>query len=125
MRLWMSVGFAAGVAQAEVDQLFGQRVEIERHADGSRRAAGRHGRRQQVERELVAGGHDDGPLDVVLQLADVAGPVVLLQGGEGPRVDVGHVAVVLLIVEIEKMGDQFGDVLAAIAERRQVNAARR
>ena len=76
---------------------------------------------QQVERELVAGGHHDGPLDVILQLADVARPVVLLQRRQRPRVDVGHVAVVLFIVEVEEMSDQFGDVLAAIAQRRQVD----
>ena len=50
MRLCMSLGFVAGLAQAEVDQFFGQRVEIERRrpivrgvpAGGDdRRAAGR------------------------------------------------------------------------------------
>ena len=73
------------------------------------------------QRQLVARRHDDGPLDVVLQLADVARPLVLLQRGERPRLDVGHVAVVLLIVQVEKMSDQFRDVLAALAQRRQVD----
>ena len=121
MRLWMSSASVAGVAQAQVDQFFGERVEIERDADRPRRAAGGDCGGKQVERQLIAGGHDDGPLDVVLQFANVAGPLVLLQGGQGPRVDVGHVAVVLFIVDVEEMSDQFRDVLAAIAQRRQVD----
>ena len=114
------VGFVAGVAQAQVDQLFGEGVEIERYADRPRRAAGGDCGGEQVERQLIAGGHDDGPLDVVLQFANVAGPLVLLQGGQGPWIDVGHVAVVLFIVDVEEMSDQFRDILAAISQRRQV-----
>ena len=64
-----------------------------------------HDRGQQLDGELVARRHHHGALDVVLQLADVPGPLILLQGGQSPRVNVGHVAVVLLIVQIQKMSD--------------------
>ena len=104
-------------------QLLGQRVEIDvvagRSSRGCRPERDRLG--QQVERQLVAGGHHDGPLDVVLQLADVARPVVFLQRRQRPRLDVGHVAVVLLVVEVEEVRDQLGDVLAPLAQRRQVD----
>ncbi len=120
MRLWMSTASLAGFVDAEMHQFFGQGVEIERDADRPRRAAGRDCGWEQVEGQLVAGGHDDGPLDVVLQFANVAGPLVLLQRREGSRVNVGHVAVVLFIVYVEEMSDQLRDVLAAISQRRQV-----
>ena len=56
-------------------------------SDGAADAAAacrRHGLGQQIEGQLVAGGQDHGPLDVVLQLADVARPVVVVQGLASP-----------------------------------------
>jgi hypothetical protein len=74
---------------------------------------------QEPNRQLVAVGHGDGPLAIVLQFADVAGPVIILQGGDRFGLDVDHVLVVLLAVLIEKEGDERRNVLASQPQRRQ------
>ena len=71
---------------------------------------------QQVAGQLVAGGQHHGPLDVVLQLADVARPLVAAEHLHGLGLHVRHVAEVLLVVDPQEVPDQQRDVLAALAQ---------
>ena len=57
----------------------------------------------------------------VLQLPDVAGPVVALEHGQGLRGDAAHLLAELLAELLEEVGDEQRDVLAALAQRRQVD----
>src|SRR4051794_11504450 len=58
----------------EVHELFGERIKIERDADRPWRTTRRHGGRKQLKCQLIARGHNDGTLDIILQFADVAWP---------------------------------------------------
>ena len=70
-------------------------------------------------RARLAREHDES-LDEVLKLADVAGPVVLLQGFEERGFEFGRRADVLLGgLRCEVRGED-GDVFAPLAQRRQV-----
>ncbi len=78
-------------------------------------------RRQQFRRQRAAVGQHHGPLHVVLQLAHVARPIVLLQ-------DLGHrwrqlrrIAAMLLAVPFQEEPRQRRDVLAPLAQRRQLD----
>jgi hypothetical protein len=71
--------------------------------------------------DLVAVAQDDGPLDGVLQLADVAGPGVAGQLGAGGVAEAGDLGVVLLDEAAQEvLGEQQG-VAAAQAQRRQLD----
>ena len=76
---------------------------------------------QQVAGQLVAGGQHHRPLHVVLQLADVARPVVVAQKLHGLGLDMGHVAEVLLVVDAEEEAHQLRNVLAALAQGGQID----
>ena len=67
---------------------------------------------------LDLGVEDHDALDQVAQLADVAGPVVLLEGGEGVFVHFYAGTAVLLAELEEELLDQQGDVFLAVAQRR-------
>ena len=64
---------------------------------------------------------DHGAFDVVLQLADVPGPVVFAQQAHGLAVDGFDLAAVLVAVTLEEEGDELRDVVAALAEGGQIN----
>ena len=78
-------------------------------------------RRQVLDQQFRAVAEDDGPLDVILQLADVARPVVLAEEPHRLGVDPADLAAVLLGVSFEEELDQDRDVLATLAERGQVD----
>src|SRR5438128_4683489 len=67
-----------------------------------------------------AGRHDDGPVDLVLQLADVAGPLVLDDGLQGLGAE-AHLALEGLRIAPEEGIGEEDHVLTALAERRQVD----
>src|ERR1017187_1690002 len=68
--------------------------------------------------ESGAGGDDDGALDEVLQLADVAGPVVALERVHGGGGDGGDFAVHAAGILLHEVAHQQRDVFAALAQRR-------
>ncbi len=78
--------------------------------------------RQVVERDGRSVGQHDGPLEHVLELADVAGPVVGHQGLDRLRVDVGDQLAGPLRVEVQEVDRQLEDVLRALAQGRHVQA---
>ena len=115
-------GAGAGRFHALLDQLRGERLHVGAAAAADPpRLAAQHGLGQQVAGQLVAGGQHHRPLDVVLQFAHVARPGVILQRLHRGRRHVGHVAVVLLVVDLQEMADQRGNVFAPLAQRRQID----
>ena len=87
----------------------------------SRRRPGcRSSVRQVVERDRRAVGQDDGPLEHVLQLADVARPVVGDQGLDRLGVEVRDQLADPLRVEVQEVDRQLEDVLPALAQGRSV-----
>jgi hypothetical protein len=60
-------------------------------------------------------------LDQVLQLADVAGKAVVKQRLDRALAEAGHVALVALAVVVQEVAHQQRDVVAALAQRRQVD----
>jgi hypothetical protein len=68
----------------------------------------------------VGGGEGRGALQRVAQLADVAGPVVGVEARARFRREVERGAVEALAEEREEVFDEGGDVVAAVAERRDV-----
>ena len=82
-------------------------------------------RREVLDGQLGAVAQDDRPLDVVLQLADVARPVVVAQQPHRVGVDPAHLAAVLLGVALQEELDQERDVVAALAQRRAGRSGRR
>ena len=116
------VGVGAGGADALADQLGGQRGEVAAAgADRPGRATPRSCGGRCSTRQLGAVAQDHRPLDVVLQLADVARPVVLAQQPHRLGVDPADLAAVLLGVALQEELDQRRDVLAALAQGRQVD----
>lgn len=71
--------------------------------------------------DLLAADGDDEALDEVLELADVAGPGVLLEGGEGGVVDALDGEVVGDAVGAEEVLAEERDVAGALAERGEVD----
>ena len=69
-----------------------------------------------------AGAQHDRALDHVLELADVARPVVVHQQVERVRRHLEHSAAVLLAVLLEEVLDEQRNVLAPLAQRRQLDA---
>ena len=65
--------------------------------------------------------HDHGPFNGVLQFADVARPVVIFQVLKGGGLNGDSGFVVFLTVRFEKPGDEQGNVLEAVAQRREVD----
>src|SRR5262249_39122051 len=59
----------------------------------------------------------DGPLDDVLQLPNVARPVVTLQQGERVVVNLGDASAAALRIELEKVQRKLNDVFAARPQR--------
>ena len=75
-------------------------------------------RRQVVERHRRPIGQDDGPLQDVFQLADVARPVVSHQGLDRLGVEVRDQLAGPLRVEVQEVDGQLENVLAALAQGR-------
>ena len=99
------VGGRAGGADALADQLDGQGAEVGAAAAMADRPGGRLAaelRRQVLDESARARAQDHRPLDVVLQLADVARPVVLAEQPHRLGVDPPHLAAVLLGVALEE-----------------------
>src|SRR3990172_3611095 len=71
---------------------------------------------QLPQRDGLALGQGHRALDDVLQLADVAGPVVLIQRGRGARGEALHLAGELAVVLADEVLYQKGDVVAALAQ---------
>ena len=86
---------------------------------GRRRCWARKAKSSSVE-DLSAAG-DDGALDGVLQLADVAGPVVIHQQPERAFGDLADVLAELVGEALEEMSGEQRDVLAALAQRRDAD----
>src|SRR6516162_6682582 len=68
--------------------------------------------------ELIALAHDDGPIDRVLELTDVAGPIELRQIRHRLAGDAGNRPVFLGAEPREEMAKQMGNILAPRAQRR-------
>src|SRR5207237_1007724 len=66
--------------------------------------------------DLRAAGQDDGALNSVFKLADVAGPVVTLHGGEGEVGESEHFAAGLVGELAEEVIGEEGDVGEALAQ---------
>ena len=69
-----------------------------------------------AEVEGVADAEDEGALEEVLQLADVAGPVMRLELSLGRGIDMGWAAVHPASVLVEEMAGQGGEVAAALPQ---------
>ena len=122
IRSCRSLALRAGGADALADQLGGQGGQVA--APGADRPGG--GLAAELRREVLGGqlgavAQDDGPLDVVLQLADVARPVVVAEQPHRLGVDPADLAAVLLGVALQEELDQERDVVAALAEGGQVD----
>src|SRR5258708_24345250 len=70
--------------------------------------------------ELVALAHDNGAINRVLKLADIAGPLELRQVSHGLAADAGDGAIFLGAESREKMSQQTRDVLPARPPRRNL-----
>jgi hypothetical protein len=88
-----------------------------RHGD-RRAASGANLRRQVVDANDIACGHDHQALDRVAQLADVAAPAIALQRVHRRRVEAPRLQIVLIAGEPGEVLDQQRDVLAAFPQRR-------
>src|SRR5712692_2104812 len=73
---------------------------------------------QVVEPDHGARGQGHAPLDDVLELAHIAGPVIGHEGGQGAPRDAAHVLLELARVLPQEVLDEARDVLLARAERR-------
>ena len=69
----------------------------------------------------VFAGHEDGALDGVVELADVAGPGVVQHQLQRGGVDALHLLAIALRVAGEEMRGERRNIFAALAQRRQVN----
>src|SRR6266849_6333956 len=68
--------------------------------------------------ELVAVAHDNGAINRVLKLTDIAGPLELRQVSHGLAADAGDVAIFLGAESREKMSQQMRDIFTAHPQRR-------
>jgi hypothetical protein len=73
------------------------------------------GQRQIFGQDQAAAGHDDEPLDAVLQLPDVAGPIIGEHALEGPPGDPDP-PIVLPVVLAQEVLDQERDVLPTLSQ---------
>ena len=71
--------------------------------------------------QLAIVDHDHRAFDQVLQLTDVAGEGVVEQRLDRPLAEAGHVALVTLAVVVQEVLHQQRDVVAPLAQRRQVD----
>ena len=78
----------------------------------------RGGLRKIGKAELIAVAHDNGAINRVLQLADIAGPLELRQVSHGLAANAGDEAIFFGAESREKMSQQMRDVLAAHPQRR-------
>jgi hypothetical protein len=78
-------------------------------------------RRQVLQINHPAAAEESGPLDQVLQLADVARVAVLEEGVAGGGGEAGHVTPVLCGELAEEVLQEKRDVLAPLAERRDLD----
>ena len=76
---------------------------------------------QVVGLDLAPRGDDDGALDGVLQLADVARPVVRVERLKRTALDAGDEAPGLLLVVFEEVYDERVDVAGPLAQGRKLN----
>ena len=76
---------------------------------------------ERLDAEHLPRPQDEGPLDDVFQLADVARPVVLLEQGQRLRGHAPHFAAERLAEFLEEVGDEERDVIGAFPERWKVN----
>jgi hypothetical protein len=90
----------------------------------SRRGGGRRVERQVRRADDLALRHQDRALDGVVELADVAGPGVAAHARRGLLVEPGDRLAVALDVLLQEMLGEEVDVLAALAQRRQVDLDR-
>ena len=74
---------------------------------------------QVVKLDLPAGCNDDGTLDRVFELADIAGPIVIDQCPQCFFRNAGNEPARLFLVSLEKMKNQQMNVLDPLPERRQ------
>src|SRR2546427_5906534 len=117
---------AAGLAQDLLDHLGlhgpgGRAAGFLEAPDGRQAFLGRTRRRTQADvlgKDLVAIAENDGPLDAILQLADVPGPWMMHHDLLRFRRDRQALSLQLLAVHREKMLDEQRDVLPAVAKRR-------
>ena len=77
-----------------------------------------HGKQEVLGEDEPPPGHDHQPLDAVLQLADVARPVVVEHLLEGPPGDADLAAVLPVVLGQEVLREQW-DIFAALAKRGQ------
>jgi hypothetical protein len=78
-------------------------------------------RREIVGLQIGRVGQDDGAIDRVLQLADVAGPVVGGEQGQGLGAGADHALAFLDIEAADEVLDQGRDVLAPLAQGRRLD----
>ena len=77
-------------------------------------------RRQVVDRKCGAVGEDDGPLDHVFELPDVARPVIGREHLDGLRLDVRQQLAGPLGLLVEEEDGQLEDIIPALAESRRL-----
>ncbi|MCZ7626787.1 MAG: hypothetical protein M5R38_14335 [Candidatus Methylomirabilis sp.] len=74
-----------------------------------------------VDRQPITMTPQDGPLDDMAQFPDIAGPGIVHEGAGGPVVDGEDRLPVLRIERIQEMAGEQQDILAALAQRRQID----
>src|SRR6185312_4438142 len=90
-----------------------------RHGRDVRRLALLPRKPRLIDRERLALAQHDSTLDYVLELAHVARPVIGLQQLQRRLLDIADALAGLLGEAIDQIFDQDGNVLRALAERRQ------
>src|SRR5260221_10935939 len=103
-------------------RLTGQRrkkfLKLETHAADDFLAANIFG--EQVDIDTLLRGQDNGALDNIFELADIAGPIVIHQKLQRGGSKVAQGFVVFLAVAVEEMREQRGHIFATVTERRQL-----
>src|SRR5438445_4459933 len=77
--------------------------------------------RQRLDAQHVPRPQHDGPLQHVLELADISGPVVSLEDDHGLRSDAARLLAEVLAELLQEVRDEEGDVLATLPERGQLD----
>src|SRR6266536_6386180 len=80
-----------------------------------------HGLGQGVDAEHLSGAEYNGALEHVFELPDIARPMIALEHRHRVRRHSSHVFAELLAELLEEMGDEERDVLAAVAQRRELD----